>query len=164
MDNFLEIAKKRLGQRFVNEIEEQDTLVELISSSGKYRLELLRWVMKEKKVGFIEIRKLSGLEFVKEAPEEGWKILEELIKSTNPDDRDTANEVLQELNDPKSYNLVKTLLNDEYASLQFDACDFLMKIFPEEVVRTLKGLLLHESERVREAAEKKLEMMDRNIY
>jgi hypothetical protein len=39
-----------------------------------------------------------------------------------------------------------------------------MKIFPEEVERTLKGLLLHESERVREAAEKRLEMMDRNIY
>ncbi|PKO11976.1 MAG: hypothetical protein CVU39_26650 [Chloroflexi bacterium HGW-Chloroflexi-10] len=160
MKTFMEMAKQRLSQRYVNDIAEQDTLEALLEMSGGQRMELLKWVMKDKKNGFLAPRKQAGLEFVKNAPDEGWGILEQLIRSDNPDDRETACEILEEFRDPKSYQLIKMLLDDEYPSLQFDACDFLSDIFSQDVIRTLTGLTQHENKIVREAAEKRLELME----
>ena len=155
----METVKQKLSQRFVNDIAEQDMLDSLLEKSGIQRMELLKWVMKDKKVGFVAARRQAGLEFVKNSPDEGWEILELLIQSENPDDRETACEILEELNDPRSPNLVKNLLNDEYPSLQFDACDFLSEIFPQEVKESLQRLTCHKSNIVREAAEKRLNQM-----
>jgi len=157
----METVKQKLSQRFVNDIAEQDMLDSLLEKSGIQRMELLKWVMKDKKVGFVAARRRAGLEFVKNSPDEGWEILELLIQSENPDDRETACEILEELNDPRSPNLVKNLLNDEYPSLQFDACDFLSEIFPQEVKVTLQRLTSHKSNIVRAAAEKRLNQMAR---
>jgi hypothetical protein len=162
MENFLEIAKQQLSQRFVDAGPESDVLESLLEVSGDYRMELLKWVMKDKKIAFVAPRKRAGLEFVKNAPDEGWKILEELIFSSDPDDRDTAFEILEELNDPRSPKLIKLLLNDEYPSIQFEACDYLSDIFPKDVKRTLKELLKHQYSFVREAAEKRLKVMDKS--
>jgi HEAT repeat protein len=161
MENFMETVKQKFNQSFANDIAEQDMLESLLAMSGEYRMELLKWVMKDKKFGFVAARRQAGLEFVMNEPDEGWKILEQLILSQDPDDRDTAFEILVELNDPRSPNLVKNLLNDEYPYLQFEACDFLLNIFPKDVRITLQKLTSHKNVIVREAAEKILYKLDR---
>lgn len=156
MENIIDLAKKKLSCHFTDHGAELVVLEYLLSESGEHRMELLKWVMKDKKIGFIEPRKIAGLEFVKEDPIQGWKILEELILSNNPDDRDTAFEILEELNNPRSFELIKNLLIDEYPSLQFEACDYLSEAYPQEVIMTLEMLSKHSNKTVSEAAVKRL--------
>jgi hypothetical protein len=51
---------------------------------------------------------------------------------------------------------MKPLLDDKYASLQFEACDFLKDVYPKEVEETLNNLLVNKYEDVRNAAKKRL--------
>ena len=87
-------------------------------------------------------------------------IIEKLIRSDDPDDRDTASEILQEINTPRSYELMRLLLKDDYPYLQLDACDFLIEKYPVEVEKTLQKLSNHENENVREAANKRLQKIN----
>jgi len=160
MEDFMEMAKKKLSQQYINDIAEQDAFNSLLEMSCEQRMELLKWVMKDIKGGFVALRKQAGLEFIKNFPDEGWRILENLIRSDDPDDRETACEILEELQDPRSYHLIRELLDDKYPSLQFDACDFLLDTFPQDVKNTLTRLAKHENKIVREAAEERLELMD----
>jgi hypothetical protein len=161
MNNFLEKAQIELSRRFYHAGEEQDVLEELLKTSGNNRLALLKWEMKDHVRGFVDARKQAGLEFVKLSSKEGWEILEQLISSDNPDDRDTAGSIFEGLNDSRSYPLMKPLLDDKYPSLQLDACDFLKDEYPKEVKETLNKLLLDEREPVREAAKKRLQELNK---
>ena len=99
------------------------------------------------------------MELSKESPLQGWDILENLLKSDDPDDRDTALVIFQEINDPRAYSLVKPLLYDQYPYLRYEACEFLEDVYPDEVVTALKDMLHNPDERVRLTAEKMLAKM-----
>jgi HEAT repeat protein len=162
MNEFMIKAQTELNRRFLHTGEEMDVLEELLKNSGENRLELLKWVMKDR-IGDTFPRVQAGLEFMKLAPEDGWEILVQLISSNDPDDRDTASWIFEELNDPRSYPLMKPLLDEKYPSMQFDACDFLMDIYPKEVEETLKQLAADENKNVREAAQKRLDELNQRV-
>jgi HEAT repeat protein len=163
MNDFMVKAQIQLGRQFRYESEQQEVLEELLETSGENRLDLLRWEMREHVNGFVYPRSLAGLEFIKLAPEEGWEIVEQLIKSSNDDNRNTAREILQKLNAPRAYPLLKLLLADQYIYLQLAACDFLMDIYPKEVEETLKQLAADENKNVREAAQKRLDELNHRV-
>jgi hypothetical protein len=94
---------------------------------------------------------------------QGWFILETLINSRNPDDRDTGLTVLGRSGNADKYYLAKPILNDPYPYLQFDAVELLQKIYPEEVKSILWSLATHETVWVRENAQKLLLQMGENV-
>jgi hypothetical protein len=145
--------------RYLNAGEEQDHFERLLKQSGPNRAGFVRWVLEAYK-GFIDTRKQAGIYYLHENRDEALLILEKLIHSDDPDDRDTANELLQELNEPFSYELIRILLKDLYPYLQFDACEFLKEKYPEEVRETLKGLLNNNDEQVRRTAENQLKQLN----
>ena len=122
------------------------------------RAEFVKWVFQSLK-GYIVTRKEAGLRFMHEQPDEGWIIISELIESIDPDDRDTASEVIRELQDPKGDDFVKQLLDDRWPYIQLDACEYLFSRFPEDVRPVLQKLSKHDREWVREYAKK---MLDKN--
>jgi hypothetical protein len=143
-------------ERYRHAGEEQDQFEVLLESAGSFRSEFLRWVF-EKYAGFVDTRKQAGLCYFQENRDEALSIIQKLIHSEDPDDRDTANEVLQQIKIPQSYGLVKILLDDKYPYLQFDACEFLREKYPADVKKTLLKLLNHEIINVRETANKLLQ-------
>jgi hypothetical protein len=145
--------------RYLNASEEQDHFERLLKQSGPNRAGFVRWVLEAYK-GFIDTRKQAGIYYLHENRDEALLILEKLIHSDDPDDRDTANELLQELNEPFSYELIRILLKDLYPYLQFDACEFLKEKYPEEVRETLKELLNNNDEQVRRTAENQLKQLN----
>ena len=156
MDNALTRAIILLStKRYRHAGEEQDDLEMLLASVGPYRQELLRWELEEGK-RFVDPRKQAGLTLFRENPSQVWSILEKLVASSDPDDRDTACETLQEINEPRAYPLVKPLLHDQYPYLQLEACDFLKNIYPDEVTRTLTELLQNPNESIQIAAKELL--------
>ncbi len=118
----------------------------------------LHWVF-TKHYGYIDVRIKAGTEFVQKTPEIGWPALEQLISSTDPDDRDTALSVLVKINDPRGYPLVKSMLNDPWDYLKLDAIDFLQTVYPEAVNVAIQALLESPDEGVRQAALKQLKKL-----
>ena len=53
--------------------------------------DILKWLFNdyENKVGYVWIRVHAGLEFLKREPLQGWSQIEKLVRSNDPDDRDT---------------------------------------------------------------------------
>lgn len=143
-------------KRYRSDVQEEDQFQTLLQSTGSFRSEFLRWVFEEY-VGYTATRKQAGLYYFQQDPEEVLSIAQKLIHSEDPDDRDTASEVLQEIKIPQSYELVRFLLNDKYPYLQFDACEFLQEKYPAEVEETLIKLSKHELSHVREAVNKLLQ-------
>lgn len=102
--------------------------------------------------GYTETRARAGLAFLRNNRIEGWKILESLVVSADPDDRGTAMAVLRASGDPNAVNLAKVILNDPWPYLRLDAAEFLKETFPDETTVSLQGLLNHAEEWVREEA------------
>jgi hypothetical protein len=159
-------AKVRLStSHYLHAGEEQDDLTMLLKEvEGTQREELLRWVLEDHVTGFVDARKMAGLELVRESPSQTWNILKKLLNSDNPDDRDTASEILQEINTPDIYPLMKPLLYDRYPYIRFDACDFLKDIYRDEVIVSLRQMLSDPDERTRNAAKKRLLDMKIDLY
>ncbi len=130
----------------------------LEGSTEPDREAVLRWVF-TKHYGYIDVRIKAGIEFVQKNPEIGWPALEELLASTDPDDRDTALSVLVEINDPRGYPLAKPMLNDPWDYLKLDAIDFLQTVYPEEVNVAIQALLESPHEGARQAALKQLKKL-----
>ena len=135
--------------------EEQDEFEKILSQAQGCRYEFLCWVVSEYQ-GFIDTRKQAGIIFVQEYEDEAQEMLRKLIVSDNPDNRDTASEILQETKPPNASELVRSLLEDPYPYLQFDACEFLKDEFPSEVKTTLLQLAQNKDARVRAAAQQQL--------
>jgi hypothetical protein len=133
-------------------IEIQWQLIENILSKMRNRkTDVLHWIFVEHK-GYTDIRAKAGIEYLIIAPEKGWTILESLISSKDPDDRDVAIVVLQNLDDPKAKELAKVILYDVWPYLQFEAIEFLMDTFPIEAKIVLANLCNNEQEWVRKEA------------
>ncbi len=134
-----------------DDFEEDDFLDLYGQLSEKDRSEFARWVFRSYE-GYIATRREAGLRFFSKQPEYGWDIVSELINSTDPNDRDTANEVIQELQDPRGDIYMEKLLCDEDPNLQIDACRYLLEKVPEVVKPILEALRLHKWQWVRERA------------
>lgn len=158
MSDILEEVKKRLLCDFGNPEHEWQALLNLLERAGTHTSAVLRWIFAEYK-GYTKTRARAGLEFVKGNPIEGWLILEHLIASDDPDDRDTALTVLVMSGDSRAPQLAKALLKDTWPYLQFDAADFLKEIYPTEVNAALQSLLHHDEEWVRDEARRRLAKM-----
>lgn len=104
-------------------------------------------------IGYTSTRKAAGLLVIKEHPRKGWEILSLLVESSNPDDRDAALEIIQELKDPRGEDLLRRLLSDPYPYIQLDACEYLLFKLPQEVHPILQKLQKHDLDWVREEAE-----------
>jgi hypothetical protein len=160
MTSSLEDAKRKLTTtKYRHAGEQEDDLMSLLEDMSEHQTDLLRWEFVEHQIGFVDPRKQAGLIYYSQYPDETWSILEKLIKSKNPDDRDTACEVLMEIGGERANQLIKPLLNDPYPYLQFEACDYLKDIFLTDVVATLQQLLINENDRVRKQAQNKLDAL-----
>ena len=100
---------------------------------------ILEWILTEHK-GYVEPRARAGKCFLERNPARGWLVLECLLSSMDPDDRDTAIEVLGRTGDRTKYHLARPLLRDPYRYLQYEAIELLMKEYPEEVRPVLQQL------------------------
>lgn len=120
---------------------------------------VLKWIFVEHK-GYVEPRARAGLKFVQRNPVEGLTVIEQLIGSSDPDDRDAAVTVLERYGQASVFHLAKPLLIDRYPYLRFEAIELLGDIYPEEVKASLRELAEHETEKwVREAAQNQLRKM-----
>lgn len=119
---------------------------------------LLKWIFAEYK-GYVDTRVRAGSQFLQHNLIEGRRILERLIASPDPDDRDTALSVLASLGDSYAAQQAIPLLRDPNPYLQLDAAEFLWKHFPSEVKVCLEGLIEHEASWIRSAAQQLLAKM-----
>ncbi len=122
---------------------EWDVINTLLKQSESEADTILKWVFAQYK-GYTETRARAGFQFLQNNPAEGWHILERLVSSSDPDDRDTALAVLAALHDINAAQLAKPLLNDPTPYLQLDAAEFLWEFFPSEVNACLEKLIEHE--------------------
>jgi len=155
--NLLEEAKRKLlSTKYRHAGEQEDDLMRLLVYVGEYQKDLLAWEFVEHQNGFVDPRKRAGLIYLSQWPDEAWNILENLIISVNPDDRDLACEVLMDIGGERASPLIKLLLKDPYPYIQFEACDYLMDTYSTDVVETLKQLSNHELDQVRKQAQMRL--------
>ncbi len=156
MNNHLEEAKQLLKQEPRLDEDQWQVLEKLLMRAGDQTDSILRWVFADH-TGYTEVRVRAGLEFFKRNPAEGWSILEYLVTSDDADNRDTALGVLVASEDPRAPQLARSLLTDPWPYLQFDAANFLEKIYRADVVAALQALLKSsEEEWIRDEAQKRL--------
>ncbi len=127
----------------------------LIKEAPDQRQALMECIF-EHSMAFTDTRARAGREAFNGDPTKGWLILERLVNSDDPDDRDAAITLLTEIGGPRAQELAKPILNDSYPYLRFEAIDFLEKVYPDKVIVALQGLLNDEGKRVREEAQKRL--------
>jgi hypothetical protein len=126
MENLLKFAQDKFTHGFLRDIgDELDFLESLLAEAGQERLPLVTWVFKDYKMGFIGTRRTAGLILYAESPNEFWEITNDLMKSKDPDDRDSAFEAICEVNDSRKYELIRSFLFDDY--LWLDAVDFFIE-------------------------------------
>jgi hypothetical protein len=164
MTNIIEAYQQKMRMVPDNGLPDNELVIvdELLKSPPDEADTILEWIFAEHK-GYIEARARAGLKFLEKNPMQGWFILETLINSRNPDDRDTGLTVLGRSGNADKYYLAKPILNDPYPYLQFDAVELLQKIYPEEVKSILWSLATHETVWVRENAQKLLLQMGENV-
>ncbi len=163
MNNFLEEAKQLLKQEPRLDEDQWQMLNKLLMGAGDQTDSVLRWVFADH-AGYTEVRVRAGLEFFRRNPAEGWSILEYLVTSDDADNRDTALGVLVASEDPRAPQLARSLLTDPWPYLQFDAADFLEKIYRVDVIATLQVLLKsNEDEWIRDEAQKRLIRMGASV-
>jgi hypothetical protein len=165
MVNIVEVYKQKMQTAPVNGLpdNELDIIEELLENPPNEVDTILEWIFTEHK-GYIEPRARAGLKFLEKNPTQGWLILERLINSSDPDNRDTALTVLGKVSNTDKYYLAKPLLKDPYPYLQFDAVELLLGIYPEEAKSVLWQLANHETEAwVRENSRKLLLEMNEDI-
>jgi hypothetical protein len=124
---------------------ESDIVDELLISPPDKVDPILEWIFSAHK-GYVEPRAQAGQRFLERNPKQGWLILERLMRSSDPDDRDVAITVLERAGDKNKFYLAKPLLEDPYPYLQFEGVELLANTFPAEVKAVLQSLLSHEQE------------------
>lgn len=143
MSQFLQEAKHFLSQSLFRQADEELHLLEqYLAQAGAEKLPLVQWVYQEG-TGFVDPRAKAGMMFFEEDPETFWNVTERLIHSAKPDDRDTAITTLQDIDDPRKFDLIKPLLDDPYFYIQSEAIEQLKDIFREEVLERLRTLSAH---------------------
>ena len=155
MSDLLEEAKRRVGHGSRTPEAEWAALLSVLVHAGAQTDAILQWVFAEA-VGYTDTRVHAGAAFLQRHPLEGWRILERLRRSPDPDDRDVALTLLSLSTDPRAPELAKPCLRDPYPYLQFAAVDFLAATYPTEVVATLRTLAQHERPAIRNAAQERL--------
>ena len=73
---------------------ESDIVDELLENPPDKVDVTLEWIFSAHK-GYVEPRARAGQRFLERNPEQGWFILEQLMRSSDPDDRDVAVTVLE---------------------------------------------------------------------
>lgn len=152
MSNVIEQFRDRTSSDLGSAEQEWEVLLDLLKKTEKDREEVLLWVFTSYK-GYNRTRFWAGQEIVNNNITEGWVILEELVASADPDDRDVALMILKTLNDDRVPLIVKSLLFDTWPYLRFDAAEYLKDIYPAEVKSTLELLLSHSEKWVRDSAQ-----------
>lgn len=143
--------------------DEWDIVEELLSTEPNGFDAILEWIFAHHK-GYIGPRARAGLKYLERNPIQGLTVVEHLVGSNDPDDRDTAITVLEQYGVSATFYLVKPLLKDVYTYLQFEAIELLKDVYPDEVKITLQELANHKTARVREAAQKLMLKTDKNIW
>ncbi len=161
MDNIFEAVKEEL-KRDEGFPETWQTLSALVDKAGPQIELILKWIFTEYK-GYTYTRARAGIRYYTNAPSDAWPVIEQLVLSSDPDDRDTALEVLKMSGDPRALDLAKLLLKDPYPYLQLDAADYLRALYPDEVAVVLRDLLNHKDKRTRETAKNLLISMGESI-
>jgi HEAT repeat protein len=151
MFNILVEAKELLRRDYGSPDADWQVISKLLDKAPDQRQRLMEWIFAEHQ-GYVNTRTQAGREILSNDPEQGWRILERLINSEDPDDRDTALTLLAESRDPRAYPLARRILDDPYPYLQFDAIEFLKSIYPVEVAITLRNLSEHKLEWVQDEA------------
>lgn len=106
--------------------------------------------------GYVDTRIRAGLRVLQHSPEKGWSILEQLVVSGDPDDRETALSVVSTLQDPYAIELATCLLDDPLPYLRLNAAEFLIPFVPDMVKPAVSGLLENQEEWVRQRARRLL--------
>lgn len=130
---------------------EWEMIREALEKEPEKSSRILEWVFREHH-GYIQTRSAAGLYYYRQHPSSAWSILEQLVSSRDPDDRDTALTVLASIGSDKGYQLVYPLLRDPYPYIQLEAARFLAAAYPDEVRTTLAQLSNHREGWVREEA------------
>jgi hypothetical protein len=127
-----------------------------LASAPQSRTEILRWLFSHHK-GYVDVRVRAGAELLTSHPHETWRLVEELVKSDDPDDRDTALTMLAQNPATSSYELARPLLSDPWPYLRLEAVDYLKRVYPLEARQALRDFEHHHEEWVRNAVRKALE-------
>jgi HEAT repeat protein len=151
MNSILEQAQQLLHKDYGSPDATWSVIDRLLEEATDQRQTLMEWIFTQHQ-GYVDVRVRAGREVLSDNPEQGWHILEQLLGSQDPDDRDTALTLLSESHDRRAEMLVKPMLNDPWPYLVLNAAEFLKNIYPSEVVATLHKLLQHEQEWVRHQA------------
>lgn len=125
---------------------------ELLVQFPMEREAITQWLFEHHR-GYVDTRVRAGLELMKHQPTDGWRILEHLISSKDPDDRDTALAVLEIQDHKDAARMAFPLLDDEWPYIKLEAAAFIGRFFPHEAHECLTRLLYHESVSVRERAQ-----------
>ncbi len=155
MNNTLEQVEARLAYDSGSPITDWEIVEELFTEFPLDREMIARWLF-EQHNGYVDTRTRAGLEFMRSYPDEGWRILERLLVSTDPDDRDTALAVLEALDSNEAACLALALLDDEFPYIALEAAAFVQRFQPAATADGLTRLLKSESSSVREQARKLL--------
>ncbi len=151
MSNFAEELIEQL-QLDPGSPEAEWSLVEqLLSQSPSEASAILEYIFAQHQ-GYVDTRTRAGLRVLQHSPEIGWSILDQLVVSGDPDDRETALSVVSTLQDPHAIELAICLLDDPYPHLRLDAAEFLIPYVPDIVKTGVSGLLDNQEEWVRQRA------------
>lgn len=155
MSDYIETLKAQLEPDRGSPDAEWQVITMLLQQHESESDNLLRWVFVDSKA-YTETRARAGVVYLQDKPAEGPSILERLVASDDPNDRDTALEVLAAWGDAEWAHLAISLLADPYPYLQLDAAEFLWKRHPEQAKACLCKLTEHEASWVRKAAQELL--------
>ena len=111
----------------------------------------LEWVFFQHQ-GYIDTRARAGLKLLEQSSERSWSILEQLVVSDKPDDRDTPLAVLSTLRSERAIGLAACLLDDPYPYVRLEAAEFLGPYLPDKVKSVLLDLLEHQEDWVQQKA------------
>jgi HEAT repeat protein len=128
----------------------------VLPHDAREKTDVLSWLV-EKHKGYVDVRIQAGTVLLREQAEPIWSIIERLITSDNPDDRDVALSLLSQLSSERAHQLARPLLHDTWPYLQLEAAGYLKEIYPAETAHALEPLLQHQEAWVRTAAKSTLD-------
>lgn len=111
--------------------------------------------------GYVDNRVRAGLTVLRMHPSGIWQMLERLVHSDDPDDRDTALQVLIRIADDNAQQLALSLIGDIYPYIAFDAIDFIKDSYQPEARVALERLSRHNEHWAVEAAKDRLMQLDK---
>ncbi len=106
-------------------------VAEILRRFPDQREAMMLWLF-EHSVGYVDTRARAGVEFLEINPAGGWSALERLVSSQDPDDLDTALEVLEILNTEEAARWALPLLDDAWPYIAQAAAAFVGRFYPPE--------------------------------